>query len=193
MPEGVVDLLEVVHVDQHQGEGNASPPRGAEHQFHPRIERRPIGQAGQGIVVGHVIHALHGVLAAADVGEGADVMRGIALGIVECRHAQPFGIGTTVLAPIPDFTLPVPLDGQRTAHRVVGFRRGLARSQQPGVATAHLVGGITGHPDESGVDIEDIALGIGDHDGFVDAIEGVGTQGFDGHDRGGWLFHGQDG
>jgi len=57
VPKGVVDLLEVVQVEEQQGEFNAF----ARIAVHPPLERlaqgQPVGQSGQMVAVGHLPHS----------------------------------------------------------------------------------------------------------------------------------------
>ena len=69
-------------------------------------------------------------LVLAEVAENADIMGQMALGIVYCTDAQPFGINFSSLAPIPDFSLPTSSDGQCAPHLLVKIAAVPARSQQ---------------------------------------------------------------
>ncbi|OIQ87432.1 hypothetical protein GALL_306830 [mine drainage metagenome] len=60
MPEAVVDLLEVVEVEEQDGQTLAVAPGGGDRQLQAVVEQHAIGQAGQGVVVRHVADMMMG-------------------------------------------------------------------------------------------------------------------------------------
>ena len=68
----VVDFLESVEVQKQYRHFPSVAARQGQSQFCPLRQQRPVGQVGQGIVIGQVLDALFGLLAHADVAGVAD-------------------------------------------------------------------------------------------------------------------------
>jgi hypothetical protein len=69
----VVDELEAVQVDQHHPHRMAAAVGPGHCLAETVLQQRAVGQAGQHVVLGHVVHALLGHLARGDVAAGAAV------------------------------------------------------------------------------------------------------------------------
>src|SRR5262249_17764085 len=67
--EGVVDLLETVQVKPQNGEAPTAPTSLGKGQVQAILEEYPVGETGQGIVVGVKLGACLGLLALGDVDE----------------------------------------------------------------------------------------------------------------------------
>ena len=76
-PEGVVDGLEAVEVDEDHGQPVAVAAGLGEGDAEAVVEEAPVGQAGQGVAVGERGHVLLGALAVGDVPHH-DLDRGLA-------------------------------------------------------------------------------------------------------------------
>ena len=78
--ERIVDVLEVVEIDQQQGHRLRASARLGDGVLQAVVQQDPIGQAGQRVVVRHVMDLLFGPLALGDVVEHPDEAVGRALG-----------------------------------------------------------------------------------------------------------------
>ncbi len=72
MAARVVHLLEAVEVEAEHREARAGPPAQADRLRDPVVELRPVGEAGQPVMMGEVADPRLGPLALGHVGEGAD-------------------------------------------------------------------------------------------------------------------------
>ncbi len=72
MAEGVVDQLEVVQVDEEDGQVGAPLHGNQQLALELVVEQRAVAQAGEGVVVGQPVQLGFGRLAIGDVGERAD-------------------------------------------------------------------------------------------------------------------------
>ena len=106
MPEGVVDELEAVQVDEQQRDLLPLAPGALQRPRQVVLELQAVGQPGQRVVMGQVQQPLFGLLERADIGEQRHVVQGPA--VANAADRLPGRKALAVAAPQPDFTLPVP-------------------------------------------------------------------------------------
>ena len=89
----------------------------------PLGEQGAIGQAGQGAVGGQIAQFLFVALALGDVGEDADEVGALALGIADFGALQPGKELLAILAPLPEFAAPQTFAHDRITHVLVVLGR----------------------------------------------------------------------
>jgi hypothetical protein len=67
VPVSVVDRLEIIEVEEEHRDGQVVSPRSRHRQLEVLFEHRPVGKAGERVVVGHVLHPQLRLLARRDV------------------------------------------------------------------------------------------------------------------------------
>ena len=67
VPVGIVHGLEAVEVDEEQSDRASIGPRPVEGGLEARLEQRPVGEAGEDVVIGRPPHLLFGNLTVGDV------------------------------------------------------------------------------------------------------------------------------
>ena len=123
----------------------------------------------------HVLEAVLVVLDLGDVGEQADVLVDAAIAVAHGRDGEQLGIERAILAPVPDFAAP-------EARLGAGCATSRRRSRGHGGPELRMLGlrpmtssrAIAGDVAEGGIDIDDAALAVGDHDAFVGVLEHAG-------------------
>ena len=106
VPVGVVDRLEVVEIQEQDRHAEPVAARTCQRQFQMFLEHRAVGQAGEVVVVGHVLHAERGFLGCRDVEHHALDQQGRAVpvadhsGSVVDPHDAAVGADVTVVAGI---------------------------------------------------------------------------------------------
>ena len=170
VPVLVIDALEAIKVkiDDRQRLG---APLGTGHALVQTIrEQQSIGQTGQGIKVRHVLQLVLVLLERGDVGKQGHVMLRLAVAAIDRRDGQHLGIDLTVLAFIPDLTVPMALVDQVAPHGdVIGIVLA-PRLQQPRVLAQNFLAAIAGNAREGIVDVENRAVSVSDDD----ALTGIG-------------------
>ncbi len=157
VPQGIVDLLEAVEIQQHDRQRFLVPPRPRQGLLQTVVEEKAVRQAGQGVVVGEIIESGLGLLVLAQVDEGFEVQLSFFPhdghdGLHDGKHL-PVGskkgtLGTLDELAAVDGTLPL-FGGTNEAVA------GLPEHVLPN-GPAHLGGG--------GIGLEDpVALGVDDH------------------------------
>src|SRR5579859_114816 len=135
----VIDGAEMVEVD-HQGGGIAAVQlQLADRMGQPRGQQQPVGQVGQGIVVGDMVELEFGLLDGADVGEGSDVIGGLAEVVLDGGYGQPLRKDFSRFAAVPDFPLPIAVGRYVFEHGAVERRVMMARFHQPHIGAQQLV------------------------------------------------------
>ena len=81
----VIDRLEVVQVEEHQGAAAGLPARQRQCLAEAVDKEPPVWKVGQRIVMGGMLHPLLGVLALGDVFENGDVVCDRSIGIKQGR------------------------------------------------------------------------------------------------------------
>ena len=180
MPQGIVDDLETVHVDEHDRQLPVLAAGSEQGLSQPGFEVVAVEEAGQRIVPGEVVDARFGGLAFADVGEAGNVVGNATLVVVDHRDRSPLRIGDAVLAQVPQLTLPVARLAQRRPHCLIGLRRRLVRSEDSRILAAQVVDRVPGIAGQRAVDRHDAIARVGNEDGLATVFEhlGVEPQGF---------------
>ena len=121
MAKGVIDLLEAVQVEIEHGRWQVAGAEAAQGLRDAVPEQQPVGHVGQGIMPGHVDHAILGAMTLGDIFEGTDPS---ALGGRLARHHQHCAIGHVmgVVAEDGDVVL---VACRARAMRIVGQQSGL--------------------------------------------------------------------
>ena len=106
VPQGIVEGLEIVQIEQHQcavaavpGAAGQSLPQAFEHQA-------AVGQPGQRIVESQMPDLVLRRLAQGDIGKGGDIVGNRTARALHCRDIDPAWIDFTAFAAVPDFTAP---------------------------------------------------------------------------------------
>ena len=86
------------------------------------------------------------------------------------------GIHLAVLAPVPDFAVPLAFLDQTAPHGSVEIRSLPSRAQQARVAAQHFVTAVAGDAAKCVVDVDDRAVSGGDHDAFAGMGEDAGGE-----------------
>src|SRR5664280_2137342 len=111
-----------------------------------------------------------------NVGEHRYVMPEVVLGIAHSANVLHNGIYFTVLAPVPDFTIPLAFLGQITPQVCVKGFSMTARAEDARILAQHFIMAIAGNPAEGVIDIDNSAVGGGDHNAFGSMGEDTGGQ-----------------
>ncbi len=104
---GVVDGLELVEVEEHDGGAAALAAPGGQRLVQAVQEQDAVGQAREGVVLGLVAHLLFDALALADVGQHRHIARHLAMGIANGRQRDAHRIALAVAARAGQFAFPV--------------------------------------------------------------------------------------
>ena len=106
MPQGIVDVLEMIEIQEHQRHRVVAALGQAQVMGKTVAQHGAIGQAGQQIKMRHPANALLVRLALTHIRKNGNVVCGLAFGIVDAADGQPLRIHLTVFALVPDFPLP---------------------------------------------------------------------------------------
>ena len=172
----VVDGLEAVQVqvaDRHQGFGAPALGHAQQQAVH---QQHAVGQLGQRIKVSHLFELAFLLLDRADVREHRHVVGERAIGGVHRRDRQQLGVDLTVLVAVPDFAFPAAGLGNVFPHRRIESGVVFARLEHAGVATQYLAAFPTGDAGKGRVDVDDVALCVGEGDAVVAVAKGGGVQ-----------------
>ena len=106
VPEGVVHVLEAIEIDEHERDQLAGALRPGCFVLQPIEEKPPVGQLGERVVVRLTPDRLLGALLIRDVGDEPDATQHFTARVEKSVDREPFEIGLSGLAPVPDLTLP---------------------------------------------------------------------------------------
>ncbi len=174
--QGVVDRLEVIQVQQHDG-GHALFAAGQRQRLgDPVAEEFAVGQVGQRIVCGLVAEVVLGLLLRGDVHQDAGVVAGPAAFVLGDAEREPCRVHFAVLAAVPDLAVPSAGLGQRGPYLEVELLVVQAGLEQADVLPDDFFGGVAGDIGEGPVDGHDPASRIGDYDSFCGVLEDFGRQ-----------------
>ncbi len=170
--ERVVDLLEVVQVEEEEGQGGTDARGDAQGLLQAVAEQGAIGQVGQRVVQGLVAQRV-GLLARGHVALHRDPVGDVAGGVGHGHDAEldpERAAVLTVVEHLDDHRLPAL---QCRAQRVERGAIGAGALQQAGGAPQDLGGGVAGGAREGVVDVDDARPrqierpGLGDQDRVV--------------------------
>ena len=182
MPERIVDRLEMIEIDKHQGDLLALAFGSDQRLFDPILQQGAVGQAGQWIIICQLADTLLRGVPLGDIGFNANVIKHFSGSAMINADRQPDRVHLAVLAPVPDLALPVifPLDiPPHAGKKLSGLTPG---AQDAGIFPDHFHGSESGHRRKGRVDRHDPASRIGDDDRFLAALEDARCQlqfGFD--------------
>lgn len=168
--EAVVDGLEAVEVEEQHREAGRVAPGDEQAGVEVFEEHRPVGEAGEGVVGGQVMHALLGGLAFGDVGEGHDHAAQLAVGVhvrgVGHQRGEQTAVGPLqLLLEAVSLALGQTLSERPAAgERVVGVERLEAAPQQVPVAVAQ-------HGGQAGVDEGEAQLRVEGGDAVLGQVD----------------------
>jgi len=175
--EGVVDHLETVQIDEQQREWVTLPTGRAHRLLQALLKQRPIGKLGHQIEVRQPADTLFGALALGYIGQHVDETQRTVVAIPLDADAVPGAEHATVLAPVPDLTLPVPAAIEHVPHLRLQSILGTAAPQdtlQGGADRLRRL--IARYFAEGAVDPQDPVPSIGDHDRLLRLLEDAGGQ-----------------
>jgi hypothetical protein len=169
--EGIVDVLEAIEVDEQDGQSGLVAVGTLQGLVQSVAKQQAVGQAGQRVVVGLVIELIVGLPQFGDVGEYADIVRELSIGVMDSADRQRFQESLAVLAPVPEFAPPAPATAESLPHFPV--KGGILKSglQDARVTSDHLILAVTGDLGERTVHGNDAAIRCGDGDAFGAAVE----------------------
>ena len=133
----------------------------------PVGQQHAVGHRGQRVIVCDMFELLFMLLQRRDVGEQRHILLGLAVCVAHGTDGLHHRIHLAVLAPVPDFAGPVagidqilPHGGEVLFFLATGVEdaRGLAE---------HFVAAVTGESCKGLIDVDDGAVGCGDHDAFA--------------------------
>ena len=176
MAEVIVDELEAVQVDEHEGNALFGPPGLLQVLLQPVQEIAAVGQPGEAVVVSHLVELILGLLHDRDVGEQADIAGDFSVFPHDRAHGEPLWVDLAVLPPVPDLPLPASPFSERIPKLLVELLLVLPRLEDPDVLSEDLLPAVPGDRRESAVDVEDPPVGVSDRHAFTGAFEDLGVK-----------------
>jgi hypothetical protein len=167
--ERVVDCLEAVQIEEQQRDAVALAGGVGEGLLQAVVEKRPVGQAGQRVVMGQEGDARLGGLAFGDIGKNRHVMGQASALVAHGADRQGRGVEGAVFPPVAHFALPEAEDLDVPPHGLVEILVVGAGAEQAGRLSDGLCFGVAGDLGEGPVDRQDAFVGVSDDDGF-DAV-----------------------
>jgi hypothetical protein len=122
MTERVVDRLEAVEIEKHQGHRTAVSPRLRQRLEEAVAEQAAVRQVGQLVMVGKMLNALFVGLAFGNILFDGDEMLNPAVAVGDRGNGQRLGIETAVLAAVDQFAGPHPAGQNGFPHALVELR-----------------------------------------------------------------------
>src|SRR5947208_6887 len=102
-----------------------------------------------------------------NIKEGADIVGNLPLWAGDSRNSKPFWIHFTILAAVPDFTVPVMFAGYGLPHLSIELGIMFPRAEQRWGLPDYFLCRVTGDFGKRLVDAQDDIVGIGNHDAFL--------------------------
>ena len=176
VPVPVIDGLEAVEVEVGDGQRIAAA-QGLRHRLaHAVGEQDAIGQRRQCVVVGDVFELALVFLERRDVGEERHVLRDLAAAVTHRADRLHDRVHLAALPPVPDFTVPVALVGQVVPQAGVERLLLATGAEDARRLPDDLFARVAGNTREGVVDLDDRAIGGGDHDPFARMGEHAGGE-----------------
>ncbi len=174
--EGVVDVLELVQIHEHQRERPMVAARHARQLADAVGEQAAVGQVGEGVDVRQPHQVALDLAELRDVVEDADVVRHGAVGVALLGDRGPARVEAAVLARGAHLALPVAGGLQRGAHLAAHVAAADAEAQRRGLLALQLVHLVAADVAERLVDGDDAAVAVGDHEALARLLEHGGGQ-----------------
>ena len=171
MAEGIVHLLEAVQVNEKYRAVVAIAPGLGDGLLEQGMHHGPVGQAGEGIVIGQAVDLLFRVLALGDVAEHGKKMGRLAVPVMHRAGGHPGGKQFAVLALQPQLADPVAAVGDGMLHVGVEFFVVKIGEEEPGRLPQGFLLRVAGDLAEGPVDGNDMVLCVRHHDAFVAVLE----------------------
>ena len=122
MSKRVIDGLEAVQVDEHDGHFHAITVRGQQCLLKALIQAETVEQPGEVIMMRQTADVLFRRLAFRNIHKARNVKGDCAGRIAQYRNIGPLRIDMAIFGLVPQFALPVAGGLQVPPHRLVGFR-----------------------------------------------------------------------
>ena len=172
----VVHFLESVEIEIDERQQPLAPARLRDGLLQAVGEQHTVGNAGQRVVVRHVLELPLMLLELGDVGEKRNVVLRLVVGVAHGSDVELLGVQLAVLALVPQLAVPVPPGLQVAPHGGVELGAVATGPQHPRTLAEHLLARIAGDPGKGVVDFDDAPRRVGDHDAFVGVRENAGRQ-----------------
>lgn len=160
---------------RYHGEPGLVPRRPCRRLSQAVFEQAAVGQAGQEVVMRHVLHFFHHLIRFGDVGQQTNVVGHIGPGF----HGADIGADEIFFAgflPVPDLALPVADGMQGLPHFSVEAVGVAFRGKHFRVLANDFIRTITGQAFQSLVHGQGTIVGSGNDDAFRGALEDTGGQ-----------------
>ena len=172
----VVDGFEGVQVNEHHRQQFPSMTLDLRHAGDQAVgQQNAVRQIGQTVKLGQVLQLVLVCLEPRDVGEQGHILFDIAPRIAHRDDGFHQGDEAAIFVPVPEFAGPVTLLRQGLKQGRVE-RLGLhTRIEKARIFAQHLIPGVAGDVGKGVVDVDDDAVGGGDHDAFSGNVEDAGS------------------
>ena len=107
MPERIIDILEAVKIKENQRQRFAVAFRHAQRLADSAGQQVAVRQTGQRIEMRQAMNLRLVRLVIGNVAENADIVADLAVAVAHLADRCQFRVNVAVLAPVPQFTLPV--------------------------------------------------------------------------------------
>ena len=160
-------VLKPFEIEIGDGQQRIAPLRLRHRLVHAVGEQRAIRQRRQHVVMRDVFELLLVFLDRGDVREQCDVLAWPALRVVHGADVLHFGVQVAVLAPVPDLAVPMAVVDQAAPQ--FGVERPIlaAGVKEARIAPERFFAAVAGDAREGLVDVDDLTIGVGDHDAFA--------------------------
>ena len=171
MAEAFVDRFEAVQVDHQQRRFFPVQPRQGQRPLQAFAEQRPVGQAGEAVVVGEKLHPLLGFLARGKIGQHPHIADHPLFLVQHAADLQPFREGLAVAAPFVDLAFPEPGAAQRQGDRAVSAAVAVDVVGVGDGAAEHVLLRVAGDLLEAGVHRQELEVAVQNEDAFRGVLE----------------------
>ena len=171
MPQGVIDALELVEIEEKHRSGRTMPLAQRDGMFDTIQQQSAIRQPGQTVKVGHLLQLCLGRLDVRNIIEHTDIMGRLLVAVIDGIDAEQLGVQLARITLVPNFPRPVPISQNGLPHLAIEalvVHAGLAKAR---ILAQHLLHIEAGHRHISIVHVENRTVEIGNHDRFRRALE----------------------
>jgi hypothetical protein len=167
MTLGVVEIFKIIQINEQQSAMTTAARANRQHLLQPVGEQTPIGQPGERIIKSQMLDFSLCGLVPTDVGDRGHIVRHDVVLVLDSSNGQPLGKNLTILAPIPDFTLPRAAVFERCPHGSIKGSVVAPRTEQTWCLSDGLHRGKTGNLEKRLIDTQNDTLGVGDEHAFL--------------------------